>query len=97
MNLQDSLSMAGWIAIGLEIVLFLIWVYNVFGPGNGTDPAGRGMAQLFLIGLVTYILAGILLLRLESLWTSISVLVMSAIPLTLVIVGLVKYYGSRNT
>ncbi|MEI9810533.1 MAG: hypothetical protein WDO16_23150 [Bacteroidota bacterium] len=35
---------AGQIAIALEIILLLIWVYDIFLSKNGTDPAGKGMA-----------------------------------------------------
>jgi hypothetical protein len=96
MKLEFTIHTAGWLAIVLEVVLLLIWVYSVFGPGNGTDPAGRGMAQVFLLGLLAYIAAGVVLMLVKDVRCTVAVLVMAAVPLTLVVIGLVKYYSSSR-
>ncbi|MEI9943330.1 MAG: hypothetical protein WDN26_03845 [Chitinophagaceae bacterium] len=85
---------AGWICIALEILLLLIWVYSIFFTTNGTDPAGRGTATVFVIGLCIYIAASILLLLMGKTWSVVLVLVMAGIPLAIVCIGLGKKYGS---
>jgi len=87
---------AGCIVIILEIILLLIWAYNIFLSPNGTDPAGKGLAMVFLFGLIGYIGAGILLLLLRQTWSALLVLIMAAIPLGIVIIGLWKQYGTAR-
>ncbi len=84
---------AGWIAIILEILLLLLWVYAIFFSRNGTDPAGKGTAIPFLLALVAYIVVGILLMLVQRNWSTIIVLVMSVVPLGIVIIGWWKQYG----
>ena len=87
---------AGWIVVLLEIVLLLIWFYSIFIKSNGTDPAGKGIAIVFLLGLIAYIIGGILLIWIGKAWSLILVLVMGAIPLGIVLIGLWKQYGNRK-
>jgi hypothetical protein len=87
---------AGWIIIALEIVLLLIWIYNIFLSTKGTDPAGKGVAMVFLIGLIAYIVGGVLLLLLRQTWSVLLVLIMGVIPLGIVIIGLWKEYGTKK-
>ena len=87
---------AGWTVIALEILLLIIWVYSIFIKPNGTDPAGKGIAIVFLLGLITYVIVGIVLIGLGKNWSLILALVMGAIPLWIVLVGLWKQYGHRK-
>lgn len=96
MNWNFTINTAGWICIALEAALLLVWVYHIFGPRSGMDPAGKGMAQLFLLGLVAYIAAGIVLMLVDDIRCTIAVLLMGAIPLTLIVIGLVKYRSSSR-
>ena len=91
-----NLFIAGWTAVVLEIILLLIWIYSVFFTRNGTDPAGKGLATVFIIGLGIYIAAGVVLMLLQRSWSIILVLVMAAVPLALVIIGLLKKYGTGS-
>jgi hypothetical protein len=84
----------GCIAITLEIILLLIWIYQIFLSPNGTDPAGQGIAMVFLLGLIAYIAGGIALLLLRQTWSMLLVLIMAAIPLGIVGIGLWKQYGT---
>lgn len=84
---------AGWIAIALELLLLLIWIYSIFFKPNGTDPAGRGIAMGFVLALCIYIGVGILFMFLQKTWSMILTLVMAAIPLAVVVIGLWKHYG----
>ena len=88
---------AGSIIIFLEVVLLLIWVYSIFIKPNGTDPAGKGMAIVFLLGLIVYIIAGVLLVWIGKGWSLVLVLVMGAIPLGIVLIGLWKQHGHRKS
>lgn len=88
---------AGYIVISLEIVLLLIWFYSIFIKTNGTDPAGKGMAIVFLLGLILYIVAGIVLVWIGKTWSLVLVLIMGAIPLGIVLIGLWKQYGNRKS
>lgn len=90
-----TLQLAGWIAVGLEIVLLLCWLYNVYGPNSGVDPAGEGIAQLFLIALSAYLLVSIVLMLRNTKTGTIVVLVMAGIPLILTVYGLWRYYSNR--
>ena len=87
---------AGVVAIALQIILLLIWAYSIFLKPNGTDPAGQGIAMGFLLGLAGYIALAILLLLSRKTWCMVLVLVMAAIPLAIVIIGLVKEYGGAK-
>ena len=87
---------ASWTVICLEAVLLLIWVYSIFIKPNGTDPAGKGIAIVFLLGLIAYIIAGVFLVWIGKNWSLILVLVMGAIPLGIVLIGLWKQYGQRK-
>jgi hypothetical protein len=87
---------AGQIAIALEIILLLVWAYHIFLKPNGTDPAGKGIAMLFLLGLAGYIAGSTVLLLLRKTWSIWLVLIMAAIPLAIVIIGLWKEYGTKK-
>jgi glucan phosphoethanolaminetransferase (alkaline phosphatase superfamily) len=89
---RRNMFAAGWIAIILEILLLLLWVYDVFFSRNETDPAGKGTAIPFLLGLVAYIVVGILLMLVHRNWSTIAVLVMAVLTLGIVIIGLRKQY-----
>lgn len=90
------MELAGWIAIALEIILLLIWINSIFFTRNGTDAAGRGIAMVFVLLLSAYIGGGVLLMLTHRAWAIVTVLIMAAIPLTIVIIGLVKHYGSSK-
>jgi multisubunit Na+/H+ antiporter MnhC subunit len=51
--------------------------------------------MFFLIALGIYIGVGVLFMLLRKNWSMILVLVMAAIPLAIVVIGLLKHYGSR--
>jgi hypothetical protein len=87
---------AGWTVIFLEILLLIIWTYSIFIKPNGTDPAGKGIAIVFLLGLIACIIGGILLIWVGRNWSLILVLIMGAIPLGMVLIGLWKQYGNRK-
>lgn len=84
---------AGWIIIILEITLLLVWIYSIFLKKNGTDPAGKGIAIVFLLGLIFYVIAGIVLMLVGRGWSIILVFLMGLLPLGFVIMGLWKQYG----
>jgi len=90
-----TMIIAGWIAIVLEIVLLLIWVYSIFFT-NQTDPAGQGMAMGFVLALCIYIGVGVLFMWMQKTWSMILVLIMAAIPLSIVVIGLWKEYGTKR-
>ncbi|MET0465482.1 MAG: hypothetical protein ABW007_20145 [Chitinophagaceae bacterium] len=79
------LFIAGQIAIGIQIILLLAWAYSMFGPANGTDPAGQGTAFTLLIGFASYIAIAIFLLVTRRTGPMIGVLIMAAIPITITI------------
>lgn len=91
-----GLLIAGKIAIALEVILLLIWAYSIFLKPNGTDPAGQGIAVVFLLGLAAYIAIGVFLLLYGRVWSQVLVLVMAAIPLAIVVIGLMKEYGKNS-
>ena len=80
----------GKVAIGLQIILLLVWAYSLLILPNGTDPAGRGTAMVLLLGFAGYIAVGVLLLLTKKMWPQIIVLVLAAIPITIIITMLVK-------
>jgi hypothetical protein len=91
-----SLSDIAWTLIALEILLFFAWLYNLYGPGNGTDPAGRGIGLCFTLALGGYILAGAGLMFLPVGWGVVTVIVMAALPLAIVVIGLIKWLTPRR-
>ena len=86
----------GWIIVALEIILLLLWINDLFFSRNGTDPAGRGMAMFFLFALVAYVGVGILFMVIARPWSLLSALIMGALPLTIVVIGLVKQSRSKR-
>ena len=83
---------AGWLAIALEIIILLLWLYNIFFAKNGTDAAGKGLGQLYVLALAAYIIPGIVLMLINNKYCTIAVLVMAALPLLIVVYGLIRYY-----
>jgi hypothetical protein len=90
------LFIAGKIVIGIQIILLLVWVYSLFGSPNGTDPAGQGTAFTLLIGFASYIAVGVFLLLTKRTWPMISVLIMAAIPITIVVSMWIKEWQNRE-
>jgi len=81
----------GWIAIAIEIIILLIWLYNVYGSKNGTDAAGKGLAMVYILALAAYTLIGIILMLINNKYCTIAVIVMAAVPLLVVLYGLFRY------
>jgi len=86
-------SIIAWAILGLETLLLGIWVWDIFFRRNGTDPAGKGFALVFLIGLILYILVGVVLMLVNKPGSIITVIIMGAVPLILVSYGLLR--GAR--
>ncbi|MCG2613386.1 hypothetical protein LZZ85_03805 [Terrimonas sp. NA20] len=84
------LFIAGQIAIGIQVILLLVWAYSMFGSTNGTDPAGQGTAFTLLIGFASYIAIAIFLLLTKKTGPMVGALAMSALPITIVIVMWLK-------
>ena len=82
----------GWLAIALEVTILLIWFYNIFFAKNGTDAAGKGLGQLYVLALAAYIIIGIILMLINNKYCTIAVLIMAALPLLVVVYGLIRYY-----
>lgn len=93
MNGNFSIHSMGWLCICLEILLLIIWARNAFGQ---TDAAGRGLAQVYLLVLAVYICAGIVLMLIQNVRCTIAVLLMTAVPLTVVIMGLINRLSTRR-
>lgn len=85
----------GKIAIGLQIILLLVWAYSLLIMPNGTDAAGKGTAMVLLLGFGGYIAIGVLLLLTKKFWPQIIMLVMAAIPLVIIITMLVKEFAAN--
>lgn len=91
------MEIASWTVIIFEMALLLVWVYSIFIKTNGTDPAGRGTAMVFVIGLILYIVAGMCLIWVGKTWSLILAIVMGIVPMSILVIGLWKEYGpSRN-
>ena len=82
-----NLQQLGWIAIVLELVLFIIWLIAAYGPGQHTDAAGKGLAAFYIIVFGAYILAGIVLLLVNNRYCTMLVLVMFMLPLLVAVIG----------
>ena len=87
-----SLDKTGWLVIAIEVIVLLIWLYDVYGSRNGTDAAGKGLAMVYILALSAYIVIGMILLLINNKYCTIAVICMAAIPLLLVIYGLIRYY-----
>jgi hypothetical protein len=86
---------AVWIVIVLEIILLLIWAYQLFFSSNATDPAGSGIAQFLVILSAGYIGLGIYFMTLQKNWATVVALIMGLIPIAAVGYMLIKNYSSR--
>lgn len=86
----------GKFAIGLQIILLLVWAYSLFAQPNGTDPAGAGTAMVLLLGFAGYIAVGLFLLLTKKFWPQIIVLVMAAIPMIIVTTMLLQEWANRG-
>ena len=87
---------AGWIAILLEIILLITWIYNIFFKPNGTDPAGKGLAIAFVLGLILYIAIGIVLMLVQRTWSIVLVLMMASVPVVIVLIGVSRQYPTKR-
>lgn len=90
-----ALTQLGWTFIGLEILLLLIWSYQVWFT-NQNDPAGKGLAIPFILALAGYILVGIVLMLIRTKGCTIAAIVMGALPLVVVVYGLWNYWKNRS-
>jgi glucan phosphoethanolaminetransferase (alkaline phosphatase superfamily) len=91
--LNANMITAAWTVIILEIALLLVWIYSIFIKTNGTDPAGKGTAMVFVIGLILYIVAGMVLVWAGRTWSLVLAIVMGVVPMMIVAKGLWKEYG----
>lgn len=90
-----TLTQIGWIGIGLELILFLIWLFFTLFPGSGADPAGKGMAAGFTVALGIYILIGVLLMLCRVKFCTILAILMAALPLLYMLIGTTRHFLSR--
>lgn len=90
-----TLQTAGWIGVGFEVILLFCWLYNIYGPNTGTDPAGAGIGQLFTLLLLGYLAISVWLMFRNTKTAIIIVLVMAALPLAVTVYGLWRYYSNR--
>ena len=88
-----TLYKAGWIGVAIEILILLIWLYDIYFSKNGTDAAGKGLAMVYILALAAYILISVILMLVNNRYCTIAVLIMAAIPVLIVIYGLIRYYS----
>ena len=86
-----SIYKAGWIAVIIEAIILLIWLYAAFGSRNGTDAAGRGLATVYILALAAYTVLGVILMLINNRYCSIAVIIMAVVPLLIVVYGLIRY------
>jgi hypothetical protein len=94
--MEITLYKLGWLAVILELVLLLVWLYSVYGPGKGTDAAGKGLAMIYLLALSGYILISMMLMLFNNRYCTITVLILTLVPLSLVIIGLLRHFITRT-
>jgi cell division protein FtsW (lipid II flippase) len=86
----------GWIAVMLQTILLLAWLYNVYKPRNNkNDAAGKGLAKVFILALLVYVLIQAILMLMQNKYCAIVVLCMSAVPLLITVAGLIRYATTR--
>ena len=90
-----TLLQAGWVAIGLEILLLLFGILMEMN-NSGSDPAGRGMAQGFMVVFIIYIGVHILLLLSGNHYCTMAVIGMAALPFLVLVFGVTKYLFSKS-
>lgn len=76
----------------LEIILFLLWLL----PDKGADAAGKGLAQVFLIGFGIYILITLALMLFNNRACTLVALILATLPIAVGLFGLVRWLKTRN-
>jgi len=87
-----TLYKAGWIGVAIEILILLVWLYDIYFSKKGTDAAGKGLAMLYILALAAYILISVILMLVNNRYCTTAVLILAAIPVLVVIYGLIRYY-----
>jgi len=91
-----TLFQAGYTAIGLEILLLLFGILMEMN-NSGSDPAGRGMAQGFMVVFMIYIGVHVLLLLSGNRYCAMAVIGMAALPFLVLIFGVTRYLIGKKT
>lgn len=86
----------GKIAIGVQIILLLVWTYSLFIRPNGTDPAGEGTAIVLLLGFAGYIAIGVLMLLTKRFWPMVLMLMMATVPVIIITSMLLQEWSNKG-
>jgi len=95
--MDSNFYLWGWILVGLQIVLLLLWVYDVYKPcNNRNDAAGKALAKVFILALLLYVLVEAILMLFKKPYLVVAVYCMSGVPVVITIIGLVRYMKGRK-
>ena len=91
-----TLLQAGYIALGLEILLLLVGIIMEMN-NSGSDPAGRGMAQGFMVLFMIYIGVHFLMLWSGNWYCAMAVIGMAALPFLAIFYGVIRYLVGKKS
>jgi hypothetical protein len=81
--------------VALEIVVLLIWLFQIWFPGKGADPAGKGLGAVYTLGLTVYVVIGLGFLLIYTPWSMVIAAVMAVLPIGVTIYGLIRWIKNR--
>jgi hypothetical protein len=81
--------------VALEIVVLLIWLFQIWFPGSGADPAGKGLGVVYTLGLGIYVVIGLGFMLIHAPWSMAVVAVLALLPIGVTIYGLIRWIKYR--
>ncbi|MBX2889500.1 MAG: hypothetical protein KF734_01110 [Saprospiraceae bacterium] len=84
-----------WTLIALDVLLVLLWLWSLIFPRSGTDAAGRGLGQAYVLALGIYVALCALMLLLKVKWLTILATILAALPLLVALYGLLRWLRTR--
>ncbi|WP_428661048.1 hypothetical protein [Runella sp.] len=82
--------------ISAEILVFLCWLYKIWFPDSGADPAGKGLGVVYTLALGIYILVNIGFMFIHTGWSMSIAAVLALMPVLITIYGVILWLKTRN-
>ena len=82
--------------IAADTLILLSWLYLIWFPGSGADPAGKGLGVVYTLGLAIYILIGLGFMYVHTVWALSIAAVMASVPIIITVYGVWLWLKTRR-
>ena len=76
--------------VALEIVVLLIWLFQIWFPSSGADPAGKGLGAVYTLGLTVYVIIGLGFMLIHTPWSMVIAAITALLPIGVTVYGLIR-------